>query len=1176
MKKRSIQSSPTRADATSRTQACRGRNRSLGAIALLVASAFTIPGSSADEYPFSGNPPITPRWAYEHWVWEDTTNTQASTIQLVEDYKSRNIPVGAVIIDSPWSTAYMNFTFDSARYPDPQAMITNFRNQGIQVVCWMVGMINQSGGEAPLLPHPSLNLARTNNYQVRNPANGNDIFSYWKGAGLAIDFTNPEAVDWFMGNGNPDLIQMGVRGFKVDESNAYVSNPVQTSPGSIYDGEEISKDVYTAYYHAKVSDWIREQTADSGNDGLVISRPYSHQGQPAGFHCPVSKLIAGWCGDYSGDFPGFAAQVSDIYTSANAGYSALGFEVGGYYGASASRDSLLRQAQFAALVPIMENGGSNGGLTNHVPWYWDNLNGTTTTVPIYRYYATLHRNLAPFLFHTGVVANRTGTPAITQTDIGTYRHLLGDVFLTRGVMSGGDTSVVMKFPSGHWIDWWNQGDVYEGNGQATVTSSMERAPIYVRAGSIVPANVDNEVTGIGDAGSSGKETILIYPQGTTSLTYHRALGDGIAYEDVLLSCTEGTNGTVQVLSPTSRTWLFKVKCFSAPGAVTGADSWSYDSVNKVLSIEKTGADFSIQVEELTGYSSIQAIPTAQTNGTDTWTGLGSSANWSVSGNWSGANAPPFSGDSLVFAGSNRLENLNDLAPGTTFAGLSFNATSGAFSLGGNGITLAGDLINSSAADQTLSLDIFSDSSAARQVTASATSGKIIFNGEITRNNTTTVGRAFTLAQGSTNANGVSTYEFGGPVSLTNPLPAANDGSTSGLVQRNATTVNLNPGANVSLTGGYWSVGQNNSTSAVVQPATLNLSEGASLHLSSGTNFNIGHNFNSGTNTNPNSGILNLNGGMITAAMDVSNTTGGRYVRLGVNGSTSGSASVSGVINLNGGRFTTSRTFVRGGSLANTGTSKTQQTGSLHFNGGTLATDGVNDVAEWFQSSQAGSGNQLLPLNAVRLESAGGTFDTAGRNASTGFPITGPGGLTKTGEGNLTLSGNVTYTGPTSVHSGTLKVSGSLSGSSSLAISFGATVELSGTLLSISGDVTNDGTLRHLGTGQLHVAGTFVNNGVLDLINGPQDLPPNFINNGIVLDSSSVRVSSITVSGAEVLVSVLSYAGHTYQLQRSGNLEESFWQNIGTAKSGNGEILDFQDPDGGDLTRQFYRVVIAPE
>ena len=47
-------------------------------------------------------PPLTPRWAYEPWVWEDEDNNSAVVASLVDDYRVRDIPVGVVIVDSPW------------------------------------------------------------------------------------------------------------------------------------------------------------------------------------------------------------------------------------------------------------------------------------------------------------------------------------------------------------------------------------------------------------------------------------------------------------------------------------------------------------------------------------------------------------------------------------------------------------------------------------------------------------------------------------------------------------------------------------------------------------------------------------------------------------------------------------------------------------------------------------------------------------------------------------------------------------------------------------------------------------------------------------------------------------------------------------------------------------------
>jgi len=46
-------------------------------------------------------PPITPSWAFSHIVWEDSLNTSKGTISLIDSYMKREIPVSAVIIDSP-------------------------------------------------------------------------------------------------------------------------------------------------------------------------------------------------------------------------------------------------------------------------------------------------------------------------------------------------------------------------------------------------------------------------------------------------------------------------------------------------------------------------------------------------------------------------------------------------------------------------------------------------------------------------------------------------------------------------------------------------------------------------------------------------------------------------------------------------------------------------------------------------------------------------------------------------------------------------------------------------------------------------------------------------------------------------------------------------------------------
>ena len=74
---------------------------------------------------------------------------------------------------------------------------------------------------------------------------------------------------------------------------------------------------------------------------------------------------------------------------------------------------------------------------------------------------------------------------------------------------------------------------------------------------------------------------------------------------------------------------------------------------------------------------------------NTWDGSGANNDWGTAGNWDDNAVPSFPA-ALTFAGTNRLTPNNNL-PGLTVNGITFDAAAGAFTLGGNGISLGGDI-----------------------------------------------------------------------------------------------------------------------------------------------------------------------------------------------------------------------------------------------------------------------------------------------------------------------------------------------------------------------------------------------------------------------------------------------------------------------------------------------------
>jgi autotransporter-associated beta strand protein len=108
---------------------------------------------------------------------------------------------------------------------------------------------------------------------------------------------------------------------------------------------------------------------------------------------------------------------------------------------------------------------------------------------------------------------------------------------------------------------------------------------------------------------------------------------------------------------------------------------------------------------------------------------------------------------------------------------------------------------------------------------------------------------------------------------------------------------------------------------------------------------------------------------------------------------------------------------------------------------------------------------FISNRAVTLNTGGGTFDTNGNGPLLTGSISGPGGLTKVGIGDLTLAGASTYSGPTNVLLGTLAAGATnvFSPASAFTVVAGGALNLNGFNQSI-GSLAGDGLVGNAGPG----------------------------------------------------------------------------------------------------------------
>ena len=88
----------------------------------------------------TSSPAVAAPWSMKPWLWEDDVNNSEAVWDLVDGCRDHDLPLGAVLLDSPWATRYNNFRFDEKRYPDPRGMIDALHKRSVRIVLWMTNV----------------------------------------------------------------------------------------------------------------------------------------------------------------------------------------------------------------------------------------------------------------------------------------------------------------------------------------------------------------------------------------------------------------------------------------------------------------------------------------------------------------------------------------------------------------------------------------------------------------------------------------------------------------------------------------------------------------------------------------------------------------------------------------------------------------------------------------------------------------------------------------------------------------------------------------------------------------------------------------------------------------------------------------------------------------------------
>jgi len=475
------------------------KHRNIMAVSMLIIFLTSLIHLSSQSLPKSNVPSaVYPDWAHDHWVWLASSQAnQSNELQLVKDYLARDIPVGAVDIDSEWETGDNNFIWDTRKYPNASWMIEQFHHMGVRVICWVTSLVNND----------------TSNYQYGKDhmyflSNGRTV-KWWHGYGAFIDYDNPEGMKWWHAAMNK-VIHMGLDGWKTDGTDPFI---FELGIAWGHKGIVSQRDYANAYYR----DFFYH-TRNINPEALIMARPVDSLNNLLYWKfAPRDVVFSGWVGDQDPTFAGLRAALRNMFHSAWNNYVNFGSDIGGYRSGPGvlgrTKTLFIRWAQLGAFCPLMENGGQK----EHRPWMFDNNNETLT---IYRTFVHIHLELKPYLLTIGSNAYDNGGSAMIPMSeetllITNYNYLLGPDIFVSPITEENSNQHFVQFPLGSdWVDWWNSSKIYRGGSNTTLQVPLSKFPVFHRKGSLLPLSVSSSYGDHGDASHRGHLTILIHPKFT--------------------------------------------------------------------------------------------------------------------------------------------------------------------------------------------------------------------------------------------------------------------------------------------------------------------------------------------------------------------------------------------------------------------------------------------------------------------------------------------------------------------------------------------------------------------------------------------------------------------------------------------------------------------------------------
>jgi alpha-D-xyloside xylohydrolase len=469
----------------------------------------------ADYRELTGAAPLFGKWAYGYWQCKNRYDSQQELLAVAQKYRDLHIPLDNIVQDWFWWNVMGDPVFNK-NYPDPKGLIDALHKDNVHLMISVWPYFRPGSPVYDDMDKRGFFIDRTKVQSFHPP-------------GMALyDAFNPDARKYYWNLMNEALFKIGADAWWLDttepetegrETNILVTNKVNGGENGARYANEFPLMTTTAVYQG-------QREASDKKRVFILSRS-AYAGEQR-------NAAAVWSGDVDPNWETFRRQIPAGLNYSVSGLPYWTTDIGGFVSANpddpAYRELYIRWFQFGTFCPIFRAHGTRTTNQNEIWSYGPEAQKILTA------YDQLRYRLMPYIYSLAWKTTSEGytimRPLVMDFREDTRAQNIGDQFLfgpailVNPVTEPGAATRRLYLPNAKWYDFWT-GAAIQGGRTIDAPSPIDRLPLYVRAGSILPLGPDVEYA---SQKSADPIEVRVYRGASGSFTLYEDENDTYNYE----------------------------------------------------------------------------------------------------------------------------------------------------------------------------------------------------------------------------------------------------------------------------------------------------------------------------------------------------------------------------------------------------------------------------------------------------------------------------------------------------------------------------------------------------------------------------------------------------------------------------------------------------------------------